>query len=131
MVQNKAMKKLRVMIFGAGEGGRRALEHLREECSVVCILDNDTAKHGSTMDGIPVCGPDRALEPETDQILIASYYSSEIFEQLLEMGVDVQKIEVLDYEMLQGCEKFPAGIRNLLIGLGLLIVALILWTWFR
>lgn len=122
---------LRVMIFGAGEGGRRAMEYLREDCRVVCILDNDPKKHGTILDGIPVCDPDRALEPDVDQILIASFYSSEIFEQLLEMGVDVHKIEVLDYELLQGCEKFPAGIRNLLIVLGVLVAASILWVWIR
>ena len=125
------MKMQRIMIFGAGEGGRRALDNLSEDCRIACILDNDPKKQGTTLAGIPVCSPDRALEPEVDQVLIASYYSSEIFEQLLEMGVDVRKIEVLDYELLTDCEKFPAGIRNLLIVLGLLIVAFILWVWFR
>ena len=131
MVQNKAMKQRRIMIFGAGEGGRRALRCLREGVEVICILDNDPRKHGTALDGIQVCRPDRALDPYADQILIASQYSSEIFEQLLDIGVDVTKIEVLDYELLQGLEKFPAGIRNLLIALGLLIVGIILWIGLR
>ena len=122
----------RIMVFGAGEGGRRALSHLRGIADIVCILDNDPKKHGTTLDGISICAPDRALETEVDQIFIASMYSTEIFEQLLNMGVEVGKIDVLDYEFLGGLAGFPAGIRNLLIVLGLLIIiSIILWVWFR
>lgn len=122
----------RVMVFGAGEGGGRALSHLRGKAEVICILDNDPKKRGMTLDGVQICAPGRAAEPDVDQILIASVYSIEIFDQLLALGVDVRKIDVLDHELLQDFASFPKGIRNLLIALGLIIVlALVLWIWLK
>jgi hypothetical protein len=120
------------MVFGAGEGGRRAVSHLRGKAEVICILDNDPKKHGTMLDGIPIGAPLRATEPGVDQILIASVYSVEIFDQLLELGVDVRKIDVLDHELLQDFASFPPGIRNLLIALGLVIALTVaLWIWLR
>ena len=90
----------RVMVFGGGEGGRRALSHLRGKVEVICVLDNDPRKHGSKLEGIPICAPSRASEPQVDQVLIASIHSVEIFDQLLGLGVDVRKIDVLEHESL-------------------------------
>ncbi len=120
----------RVIIFGAGEGGRRALRHLRNKADIVCILDNDPQKHGTKLSGIPVCAPARATEPDVEQILIASIHGAEIFDQLLELGVDMRKIDIIDQDLLQDFAGFPKGIRNLLISLGILILfALLSWFW--
>ena len=122
----------RVMVFGAGEGGRRALSHLRGKVEVVCVLDNDAKKHGSTLGTVPICAPTRATEADVDQILIASIHSVQIFDQLLSLGVDIRKIDVLEHEFLQDYATFPKGIRNLLVAFGAFVLAaLVLWWWLR
>ena len=121
----------RVMVFGAGEGGRRALSHLRQKAEVVCVLDNDPRKHGTTLAGVPVCAPSKATEAGVDQILIASIHSVEIFDQLLALGVDVRKIDVLEHEFLQDFAEFPKGIRNLAAAFGVCVLALRWWLWTR
>ena len=50
-----------ILIVGAGEGGRLALSEIRKNRHMnfkpVCILDDDAAKHGKSLMGIPVlCG---------------------------------------------------------------------------
>lgn len=105
----------RVMVFGGGEGGRRAIGHLKDKAEIVCILDNDARKHGTRLEGVPICAPARALETDVDQVLIASIHSVDIFDQLLGLGVDIRKIDVLDHEFLQHAATFPTGIRNLAI----------------
>ena len=121
----------RVMVFGAGEGGRRALTHLKGKAEVVCVLDNDTKKHGSDLNGVPICAPARATEADVDQVLIASIHSVAIFDQLLGMGVDVRKIDVLEHEFLQDFATFPKGIRNLIVVVVLGLLVLLGWGWVR
>lgn len=51
---------LRVLIVGAGEAGRAVLRKLRERAwaGLRCVgfLDDDTAKHGQEVEGVPVLG---------------------------------------------------------------------------
>ena len=123
------MKLKRVMVFGAGEGGRRALSHLRDKVQVICVLDNDPRKHGTKLEGVPIGAPTRALDPQVDQVLIASIHSVEIFDQLLDLGVDVRKIDVLEHEFLQDFAEFPKGIRNLAVAFGACLLAMRWWLW--
>jgi FlaA1/EpsC-like NDP-sugar epimerase len=115
------------MVFGAGEGGRRALSHLRDKADVICVLDNDARKHGQEFHGVTIAAPSRATEEGVDQILIASIYSVEIFDQLLTLGVDVRKIDVLEHEFLQDFATFPSGIRNLLVAGSAVAAMFALW----
>ena len=49
----------RVIVLGAGEAARRLVAgiHLRDGWTVVALLDDDPAKRGSRVGGIPVLGP--------------------------------------------------------------------------
>lgn len=52
-----------VIIYGAGHGGKIALEELRRNAAyratyrLVCFVDDDLAKHNRLMDGVPVVHP--------------------------------------------------------------------------
>ncbi len=120
----EAEKKKRVMIFGAGEAGRRAWEHIHKDVQVLCFLDNDRRKQGAFLQRIRIEAPEHALDPNVDQIFIASQYGVEIFDQLLQLGVPIKKIDVLDPSMLRQYAGFPTGIRNLLLTFlaGLLLI---------
>lgn len=53
-------KSIKTMLFGAGEAGKELLQdlarHPENPLQIVCIIDDDTQKHGSTIYGIPVVG---------------------------------------------------------------------------
>ncbi len=89
-----------IYIFGTGKGGQAVLKCLTRDtfCDslryrVKGFFDNSTAKHGTSIDGIPIFIPRKDIISEVDFIIIASFiycYDMEI--QLLEMGVDEHKI---------------------------------------
>ncbi|MBE2213778.1 MAG: glycoside hydrolase family 99-like domain-containing protein [Opitutaceae bacterium] len=87
-------RKLDVILFGTGNGGRRAFDNLPSECRVVAFADNDPAKIGQSFCGYPVINPAELLERAYDHVIIASMYADEIIAQLEELGVARHKIEV-------------------------------------
>lgn len=92
------MKK--IVIFGAGVYGRKALEHYGE-AQVECFIDNSAAKQGAVLWGKPV----RALEEVASQagayrMIIASSYSASIEKQL--KGAGIREYEVFEEGVLHG-----------------------------
>ena len=92
----------RLIIFGCGLGGERALQSIRSDETVVAFTDNDAKKHGSLFLNRPVIPPADLLDHEFDGILIASQYFFPILQQLLKLGVPSHKIEKLSQELLEG-----------------------------
>ena len=92
----------KVIVFGASRGGTRAFRHLPRRTRVVAFCDNDHAKQGCKFEGRPVISPDRLPDTDFDYILVASSYYPEIFNQLLAIGIPLDRIEVLDAEILRG-----------------------------
>lgn len=87
----------RIVIFGASVGGQRARRVLRCDERVIAFCDNDRAKHGQQLGGVPIIAPDHLRSTQYDRVLIASSYHREIRAQLRDqLGVDGAKIEVLD-----------------------------------
>ncbi|HXT71023.1 MAG TPA: methyltransferase domain-containing protein [Vicinamibacterales bacterium] len=78
----------RVAVFGAGSGGRQAIDMLRSrDIDVVCIADNNIDRHGETIDGVPVIAPADLATHQIDAIVVASIpYRYQIFEQLEALG---------------------------------------------
>lgn len=112
----------RTIIFGAGEGGRRARRFLGRTARVVGYLDNDQGKHGTMLDGLPVHAPAALPSLEWDRILIASMHHEAIFQQLVQSGIPMGTIDVLDQAVLFGDDELPWGCWTLLGAL--LIVAM-------
>lgn len=82
-----------VLIFGAGQGGRRVVNLLnKEKVKILAFIDNDQKKVGSDVKGIPVVSPQEIGYYQYDYIIIASVFYDEIFDQLIELGVNEEKI---------------------------------------
>ena len=81
-----------VYIFGAGEGGRQVRARLSSAARLKAFLDNDNAKHGGSLDGVPVASPEVLRTADFDYVIIGSMYVEEIMEQLLQMDVPRHKI---------------------------------------
>jgi FkbM family methyltransferase len=83
----------KVVLFGAGTLGRRALPLLREiRCDVVAFTDNNVAVWGTNISEIPVLSPEHAasLHGETALFLVTiwndHHWFSETFSKLTRLG---------------------------------------------
>ena len=76
----------RLVLFGAGLVGRRVLPSYLRNFDIVALADNDQAKHGSTLLGVPVIPAEKIKAVNFDYIVITSTANAQIYDQLLEMG---------------------------------------------
>lgn len=76
------MKK--IVIFGAGEWGKIAYHYYKENCEIVCYIDNDETLWNTAVNGIIVTSPDILKENEYTVIIANKWFEEEIKEQLLE-----------------------------------------------
>ena len=84
---------IKVLIFGAGEGGRKVVDMLNEDnVEILGYIDNDERKTGQKIYGKEVMLPEKISGFNYDYILIASMYFNEIFNQLINMGINESKI---------------------------------------
>lgn len=87
-----------IFIFGAGQGGQAFLTSLRNLEAVHPIhikgfFDNDLSKHGISIDGVKIMPLVKDLIGLNDLVVIASLsYHNEIYHQLLNVGIEEQKI---------------------------------------
>lgn len=114
--------KRKVLIFGASLGGKRLLNVLNKEDHVVAFLDNDASKHNTNLKGIPVIPPQEGLNHDYDSLIIASQSYSQIAGQLVQMGLDKDRIEVADPAILRGDYELSS---NRLGCVGLLAAAIV------
>lgn len=96
---------------------------------VLGFLDNDSKKHGTSIAGRRVYGPEVLDQQQWDRIVIASMYDEEIFRQLMELGVPITKIDVLDRAVLLGDDDPPWGcwIVLLMIFVCIIVSAMAVW----
>lgn len=111
----------RVFIFGAGEGGRRAKRFLGSSVEVLGFLDNDVKKHGTPLDGLTIAGIDSLATATWDRIVVASMHEEAIFQQLLQRGVPVTKIDMTDRSVLFGDDDPPWAAWTVLAALAVLV----------
>lgn len=85
----------RIMIFGAGNTGKRAYEQNYEKYNIQCFLDNDQKKWGKYLYNLPIIQPTKeSIEKYSfDYIMIASVFGiKEIETQLVGLGIPFDKI---------------------------------------
>lgn len=86
----------KVILFGAGYMGRNINDALiNDKIEVVCIVDNDTAKHNSYVNTTEVTSLEKALEITGGKYVIAMQNAeaqNEVFRQLEAMGIDNDNI---------------------------------------
>lgn len=116
--------KRTIILFGAGRAGALAYEFYRKSCNIAAFADNDSTKHGQTVEGLKILPPNSLLNYDFDAIKIASQYKYEIFSQLRELGIPPSKLELVDDAIIHGGMKFPwTQLLTLLIAVGLPIAA--------
>lgn len=90
----------KIVIFGAGVYGRKALEHYGEG-QVECFLDNSAAKQGTMFCGKAVVAVEDILPHVGDyRIIIANSYRSSIEKQLDDLGI--KGYEIFEESILHG-----------------------------
>lgn len=104
---------IKVIIFGAGIGGKNTLKSILDsqlDVDVLCFADNDERLHRTTLKGVPVVNMQESLKLDFDFIYIASSKYFEIYEQLKSNGVNPEKIEICSERVLSG--KYANNERN-------------------
>ena len=84
------MKK--IIIFGAGNLGKRALKKYGEE-NVLFIIDNDKKIQGKRINGVEIKSPN-CLKTITSEymVIVASRQKKSMIEQLSVMGISKYKV---------------------------------------
>ncbi len=85
-----------IVIFGAGEAGRRALAHLRRSAGreVLAFADNNADRHGALVEGLRVITPESLPACDVDRIVVASQAHKDIVVQLRRLGFATSRIEI-------------------------------------
>lgn len=82
---------MKVIIFGTGKLYRSGRYNF-SDMEIVAFADNDPAKWGTYLDGVPIISPDRISDYQYDYILLVTVYYKEIYEQLLQLGIAEETI---------------------------------------
>lgn len=122
--------KRNILIFGASLGGKRLLNVLSKDEQVLAFLDNDPAKHNESLKGYPILSPQQGFQLDYDAVIIASQSYSQIASQLVEKGLDKNKIEVADPAILRGDYELSSNRLGCVIMLGTGLLALAALTLF-
>jgi hypothetical protein len=110
----KKNSSLKIVIFGAASFGKKLYRYLQScnitwktNIEVVAFFDNDPDKEGASLFGLPVMKPDMTVVNQTDKVLIASSWQSEIYAQLNEMGIPKEMIVSIQYFDIYTFDSFP------------------------
>jgi hypothetical protein len=90
----------KVVIFGASLSGRSALSAISELYDVLAFVDNDSKKHGSNIQNIPIISPLEIAKLQPDKILIASEFFEQIQQQLQQLVPQIV-VEVLPARLIK------------------------------
>jgi FlaA1/EpsC-like NDP-sugar epimerase len=129
-------RKERIIIFGAGVGGRRAFRCLRHRCKILAFADNDSRKYGKQLLGRPIVSAAALRSMKFDAAYIASMYAPQIYSQLVDkLQMDPLKIVTVRQDILSGEYEVSYWSIAVLIFLGILALAfvvaagLLAWRW--
>ncbi|MCM2981960.1 CDP-glycerol glycerophosphotransferase family protein [Niallia circulans] len=89
--------KLNIIIFGTGSSSEKLLEILDfAKVNIIGFSDNNESKHNLTFRNHVVFSASEIVKRNFDYVVIASQFSSEIYSQLLDMGIHHKKIVPMD-----------------------------------
>lgn len=82
----------RIIIFGAGGNGRKIFHDYnnRDDVEIIAFVDN--YKTGNLF-GLPIIKPGSILKYEFDYIIIASVAAQQIEQQLIDIGIQINKLK--------------------------------------
>lgn len=91
----------KVVIFGASENSKKLYRKIEEEYEIVAFTDNDNAKWGGQIDGVPIIPPNEIMKAKWDEVIVASITAMyTIRDQLIGYGISKAAIN-LSYMELQ------------------------------
>ena len=80
--------KSNCIIFGASQSGKTAYRLLEKKYNIIGFADNDKEKWNQFMCGVPIINQSELSSLESVEIIIASIYYREIYQQLINMGLN-------------------------------------------
>ena len=96
------IQQKKIVIFGTGQGGRRAHTLLKRENDIIFFIDNDHDKKESTFLGKPVFPPKKLIEHEFEYVYIASasWFLPMYIQLCKSQRIPYEKIIILDGSLL-------------------------------
>ena len=90
-----------IIVFGANDDGKEFIKHFKVigkllKFQIVAVLDNNSRLHNTKFEGIEILSPTKITEFEYEKIVVCPIFYNEIIDQLLDLGVDKSKIEILN-----------------------------------
>ncbi|MDP4528329.1 LicD family protein [Alkalimonas delamerensis] len=108
------MKK--VVLFGAGAGGKRGLNYYKNESGteVIAICDNNVALHGLSIGGVSVIPVSELRGLCFDEVVICSMFFKPILTQLKEIQIEEEKIKIAPARVVKGVSPMGRGDKYML-----------------
>lgn len=86
---------MKIIIFGVGIHYELRKHLFDNTVEIIGLFDNDSKKWGTMIEGLAILPPADIKSAEFDYVVIMSYlYNNEIRRQLIEMGVEKEKIKL-------------------------------------
>jgi glycosyltransferase involved in cell wall biosynthesis len=92
---------LKVIIFGTGELYQRNLK-LFSDIKIIALIDNDSNKWNTYINGIKVISPNMIFQYHFDYILLVSKYYKDMRQQLLDLGIKEELILDREHTKISG-----------------------------
>lgn len=108
------MKKTKVILFGAGDGGLRVYYALNHEFETIAFIDNDSNKQGQKILNKPIISPNEISKFDYDYVIIANIHGIAIKKQLIE-ELQVPPEKIIDYYQNQIFDTRIAVLRQVAI----------------
>ena len=103
-----------VIIFGTGEFAKETYRFYKSKIDVNILFfsDNNLSKHYTMFFDIEIIPPEKLPFIKYDEILISSSFDNQIYQQLLELNIEKEKIKILNLNQVK--IQFENGKRLLL-----------------
>lgn len=86
----------KVVIFGTGAAGRAIYRAIKDKDDIVAFIDNSPSKINTFYKGIKIIAPAELKKLNFDAVLIGGVWADEMSAQLLNLGINKEKIKLID-----------------------------------
>lgn len=105
---------MKILLFGTGDYYNRYKKWFTQQ-DVIALLDNSEQKHHTIIDGVEVLLPEEGIKLDYDTIVILSFYVKQMKQQLMQLGVEEQRIfHFYDLHRLLGKDRERRTVRYFL-----------------
>lgn len=111
---------MKILLFGTGDYYNRYKKWFTQQ-DVIALLDNSEQKHHRFIDGVEVLLPKEGIKLDYDTIVILSFYVRQMKQQLMQLGVEEQRIfHFYDLHQLLGKDRERRTVRHFLNAEGIM-----------